>query len=115
MDGKWLWSGRRGDGQDYQLQGEGRGHRVMRALLSRARPRDMDWPEERAWCTKGAATEVLGGVRLWADNLVGLWQGRYLHSEHTRKRTMGGFIAWLEQVSLWAEARRDGGRVVPIG
>lgn len=29
---------------------------------------DMEGHEERAWCTKGAATEVLGLLRLWADN-----------------------------------------------
>lgn len=29
---------------------------------------DMEWQEERAWCTKGAATEVLGLLRLWAYN-----------------------------------------------
>jgi len=29
---------------------------------------DMDWQEERAWCTTGAATDVLGLLRLWAYN-----------------------------------------------
>ena len=74
---------------------------------------EMDWQEERAWCTQGAATDVPGWLRLWADNLGGLLKGRYLRSPRRRRLTLGGFVQWLEPVSLWADARRDRRRVVP--
>jgi hypothetical protein len=70
------------------------------------RPLEMDWQEERAWCTKGAATDILGRLRLWAYNGVGLLKGRDLRAACYRRLTLAGFVAWLEQVSVWGEARR---------
>jgi hypothetical protein len=67
---------------------------------------DMEWQEERAWCTKGAATDVLGLLRLWAYNLVGLLKGRYLRARRYRAHTLAGFVAWIERVSVWEQARR---------
>ncbi len=60
---------------------------------------DMEWQEEQAWCTKGAATDVLGLLRLWAYNLVGLLKGRYLRASRYRTLTLGGFVEWIERVS----------------
>jgi hypothetical protein len=39
IDGKYLWRERREDCPDCQVQGAVRVHRVMRALLTSARPR----------------------------------------------------------------------------
>jgi hypothetical protein len=78
------------------------------------RPLEMDCHEERAWCTKGA-TEVLGLWRWWAYNVVGLLKGRYLRAARDRACTLAGFVAWLEQVSSWGEARRHVRQVVPAG
>lgn len=74
---------------------------------------DMDWGEEHAWCTKGAATDVLGWLRLWAYNLVGLLKGRYLRAARYRAFTLVGFVEWLARVSLWGESRRRVRQVVP--
>jgi hypothetical protein len=74
---------------------------------------DRAWHEEQAWCTQGAATDVLGLLRLWAYNLVGLLKGRYLRTARYRALTIAGFVAWLEQISGWGEARRHVRRVVP--
>ena len=76
---------------------------------------DMDWGEEHAWWTKGAATDVLGWLRLWAYHVVGLLKGRYLRAARYRALTVAGFVAWLEQISGWGEARRRVRRVVPVG
>jgi hypothetical protein len=76
---------------------------------------DLEWHEEQAWCTTGAATDVLGLLRLWAYNLVGLLKGRYLRASRYRRLTLGGFVAWMERVSAWREARRRRYEVVPVG
>jgi hypothetical protein len=76
---------------------------------------DVEWQEEQAWCTKGAATEVLGLWRLWAYNVVGLLKGRYLRAACYRALTLASFVAGLAHVSLWQEARRHVRRVVPVG
>ena len=65
IDGKWLWRGTRGGGADGQAQGAGRGHRVMRALLTSARPRVV--LEHR---TLGAEENEIGAVAaFWAQLL----------------------------------------------
>lgn len=74
----------------------------------------MEWQEEHPWCTKGAATDVLGRLRLLAYNMIGLLKGRYLQAVRYRRLTVSGFVAWLEQVSVWGEARRRGHRVVQV-
>jgi hypothetical protein len=74
---------------------------------------DIDWQEERAWCTTGAATDVLGLLRLWAYNLVGLLKNRYLRATRYRALSLASFVAWVERVSGWGRARRDVRRVVP--
>ncbi len=74
---------------------------------------DMAWEEEHAWCTTGAATDVLGLLRLWAYNGVGLLTGRYLRAPRLRALTLAGFVEWLERVSVWAAAQRRIRRVVP--
>lgn len=74
---------------------------------------DMDWQEEHPWCTKGAATDVLGLLRLWAYNLVGLLKGRYLRARRYHSLTLAGFVQWLEQISVWGKARRQVRRVAP--
>jgi hypothetical protein len=76
---------------------------------------DMDWQEERAWCTKGTATDVLGLLRLWAYNLVGLLKGRYLRAPRYRTCTLGGFVAWIARVSDWEKARRRVRRIMSVG
>jgi Transposase DDE domain len=76
---------------------------------------DMDWQEEHAWCTKGMATDVLGLLRLWAYNLLGLLKGRYLRAGCYRRLTLVGFVAWLERVSAWGAARRRRSGMVPVG
>jgi hypothetical protein len=76
---------------------------------------DMAWQEEQAWCTKGTATDVLGLLRLWAYNLVGLLRGRYLRAARHRTLTLGGFVAWLERVSAWGQGRRRRSGMVPVG
>jgi hypothetical protein len=48
---------------------------------------DMDWEEERAWCTIRAATDVLGLLRWWAYNWVGLLKGRDLRAPRYRVLT----------------------------
>jgi hypothetical protein len=55
IDGKCLWSGRRGGCQDCQEQGAVRGQRGLRALLTRARPRL--FLDQR---TLGAAAHAIG-------------------------------------------------------
>jgi hypothetical protein len=75
----------------------------------------MDWREERAWCTTGTATDVLGLLRLWAYNLVGLPKGRYLRASHYRGQTLASFVEWIARVSAWGEARRYVRRVMPGG
>jgi hypothetical protein len=74
---------------------------------------DLEWQEERPWCTKGAATDVLGLLRLWAYNLVGLLKGRYLRAPRYRAFTVAGCVEWLAPVSGWGEARRRVRRVMP--
>ena len=76
---------------------------------------DMDWQEEHARCTKGAATEVLGLLRLWAYNLVGMLKGRYLRAAHYRRLTLEGFVRWVETISARGKVRRRRYRVVPVG
>lgn len=76
---------------------------------------DLEWHEEQAWCTTGAATDVLGLLRLWAYNLVGLLKGRYLRASRYRRLTLGAFVAWMDRVSAWGEARRRRAAVVPLG
>jgi hypothetical protein len=76
---------------------------------------DLEWHEEQAWCTKGAATDVLGLLRLWAYHVVGLLKGRYLRAARYRTLTLGGFVAWLERVNVWGKARRRRLRVLPVG
>lgn len=76
---------------------------------------EMDWQEERAWWTKGAATEVLGWLRLWAYNLVGLLKGRYLRARRYRALTLESFVIWIARVSDWQEARRRIRLAVPTG
>ena len=49
----------------------------------------MERHEEQAWCTKGAATDVLGLLRLWAYNLIGLLKGRYLRAARSHTVTPG--------------------------
>jgi hypothetical protein len=75
----------------------------------------MDWHEARAWCTHGAATDVLGLLRWWAYHWVGLLKGRSLRAARYRAGPLAGFVAWLEQVSSWGEARRHVRQVVPAG
>jgi hypothetical protein len=75
---------------------------------------DREWQEEHPWCTKGAATDVLGLLRLLAYNMLGLLQGRYLRAVRYRRLSLAGVVAWLEQVSVWGEARRCGRRVVQV-
>jgi Transposase DDE domain len=76
---------------------------------------DMAWQEEQAWCTKGAATDVLGLLRLWAYNVVGLLKGRYLRASRYRSLTLGGFVAWIERLSAWGTVGRRRSRVAPVG
>lgn len=76
---------------------------------------DMEWEEERAWCTKGAATDVLGLLRLWAYNLVGLLQGRYLRALRYRAQTLKSFVNWIARVSGWQAARGRIRQVAPAG
>jgi hypothetical protein len=76
---------------------------------------DREWQEEQAWCTKGAATDVLGLLRLWAYNLLGLLTGRYLRAARYRNLTLGGFVAWLGWISAWGKVRRRRRRMVPVG
>lgn len=71
--------------------------------------------EEQAWWTPGAATAVLGLLRLWAYNGVGRLKGRYLRASRYRRLTLGGFVAWRERVSAWGEARRRRHQGVPVG
>ncbi|HSF29365.1 MAG TPA: ISAs1 family transposase [Candidatus Tectomicrobia bacterium] len=80
---------------------------------NRFRRLDMEWHEEQAWCTRGAATDVLGLLRLWAYNLLNLLKGRYLRATCYRRLTVAGFVAWLEQLSVWGEVRRRRRWVVP--
>jgi hypothetical protein len=79
------------------------------------RPLDVEWQEEQAWCTKGAASDVLGLWRLWASNLVGLLKGRDLRAACSRALTPASFVAWRAHVGLWREARRHVRRIVPVG
>ncbi len=74
---------------------------------------NLDGEEERLWCTKGASTDVLGLLRLWAYHVVGLLKGRYLRAPWYRALTVAGFVEWLERVSVWGEAGRRVRRVVP--
>jgi hypothetical protein len=53
----------------------------------------MDGEAERAWCTIGAATDVLGLLRWWAHNGVGLLKGRDLRAPRYRVLTLQGFVA----------------------
>jgi hypothetical protein len=46
-----------------------------------------------AWCTIGAATDVLGLLRWWAHNGVGLLKGRNLRAPRYRVLTLQGFVA----------------------
>jgi hypothetical protein len=75
----------------------------------------IDWQEERAWRTTGKATDVLGRLRLWAYNWLGLRKGRDLRARGYRRLTLAGFVAWLERGSAWGEACRRRSGVVPIG
>jgi len=75
---------------------------------------DMEWQEEHPWCTKGTATDVLGLLRLLAYTMRGLLKSRYLRAGRYRRLTVAGFVAWLEQVSVWGEAQRRGRRVIPV-
>jgi hypothetical protein len=74
---------------------------------------DRAWHEGHAWCTKGAATDVLGVLRLWAYHVVGLLKGRDVRATRHRRRTVAGFVAWLEPGSGWGAARRRNRWVVP--
>jgi hypothetical protein len=74
---------------------------------------DMDWQEARAWCPKGAATDVVGLRRRWAYNLVGLLKGRDRRAPRYRALTLAGFVALVAQVSIWGAARRRVHQVVP--
>jgi hypothetical protein len=41
---------------------------------------DLEWREEQAWWTTGAATAVVGRLRLGAYTVLGLLKGRYLRA-----------------------------------
>jgi hypothetical protein len=62
---------------------------------------------------KGGGYGFLGLSRLWAYNLLRLLQGRYVRAARSRRLTLPGFVAWLEQVSAEGEARRRGLWVAP--
>jgi len=64
----------------------------------------MAWQEEQPWRTNGAATDVLGFFRLLVYNMLGLLKARYLRTVRYRRLTLASFVAWLEQVSVWAKA-----------
>jgi hypothetical protein len=65
LDGKCLWRGKRGGCAACQAQGAVRGHRVMRALLTRARPRV--FLDHR---TLGAEENEIGALAaFWAQRL----------------------------------------------
>jgi len=75
IDGKCLWRGQRGGGADCQAQGAVRVHRVLRALLTSARPRV--FLEHR---TLGAEENEIGAfAAFWAQLLqpygrLSLWE-----------------------------------------
>jgi hypothetical protein len=74
---------------------------------------DRDWQEERAWCTTGAATDVLGRLRVWAYHLVGLLKSRCWRAPRDRAVPLASLVAWVERVRGWGRGRRDVRRVVP--
>jgi hypothetical protein len=76
---------------------------------------DMEWEEERAWCTTGAATDGLGLLRLGADNVVGLLKGRYRRAPRYRAQTLRSFVDWIARVSGWQAARGRVRQVAPAG
>jgi hypothetical protein len=77
------------------------------------RPWARDGPEARAWGTTGAATEVLGGRRWWADPGVGRLKGRERRAARARALRLAGCVAWLARGSVGGEARRAVRQVVP--
>jgi hypothetical protein len=77
------------------------------------RPWARDGPEARAWGTTGAATEVLGGRRWWADPGVGRLKGRERRASRARALRLAGCVAWLARGSVGGEARRAVRQVVP--
>jgi hypothetical protein len=79
------------------------------------RTREMDWQEAHAWCTKGAATDVLGLLRLWDYHLVGWLKGRYLRAARSRRLTLASFVPWVEGIRAWGKVRRRRYRVVAVG
>jgi hypothetical protein len=79
------------------------------------RPLEMNWREKQAWGTEGAATDMLGLLRLWAYHLVGWLKGWYLRAARYQRLTPAGFVQWVEGISAWGKARRRRFRVVPGG
>ena len=65
IDGQWLWRGRRGGCPDCQVQGPVRGHRGLRAWLTRTRPRVLLDPRTLA----ADANEMGACAAFWAQRL----------------------------------------------
>jgi hypothetical protein len=116
IDGKCLWSGRRGGCPDGQLRGAVRGHRVLRALLTSARPRL--FLDQR---TLGAEEHEMGAfAAFWAQllqtygrlhlcALVTLEAGDHsLSNAHLIDGAGYGDVLALKdhQPELWQEAQR---------